>query len=192
MSDPQQPEPAYENPGPPPPLPPAPQAQHPAPHAHYPAPHAPYAAPYTVPQHPQYAAAVTGTAPIGTRTLGLVALILALAALVVTPVAAAIASFAVGLGAGKEIAMRPTTAAWDWSVLSPVRDHVLLGEFAFWGGTILGIWAIVQGIVAIVGRRGRGYGIAAVIIAVIAPIVFGVAAFAAFSLGVASGSSIGG
>lgn len=38
-------------------------------------------------------------------------------------------------------------------------------------GTAFGLWAIVQGIVAIVSRRGRAYGIAAIVIAVSAPAI---------------------
>lgn len=46
------------------------------------------------------------------------------------------------------------------------------GAASFWHiplGTILGLWALIQGIVAIVQNRGRGAGIAAVAIAFAAP-----------------------
>jgi hypothetical protein len=40
--------------------------------------------------------------------------------------------------------------------------HVLLG-------TLLGVWALTQGIVAIVTRRGRGFGVVALVAATLAP-----------------------
>ena len=41
------------------------------------------------------------------------------------------------------------------ALLSPVRDLVLWAEIGFWAGTVLGIWALIQGIVAIATRRGQ-------------------------------------
>lgn len=151
----------------------------------------PYAAPYVAPVHPQYAAVLTPAAPRRSAALGIVALIAAgLAAL--TPVVAAIAAFQIGLGAGKGVASRPVTATWDWSILTPVRDWVLLGEASFWVGTALGVWAIVQGIIAIVRRSGRIAGIVAVVIAMLAPIVFGLATWISLAGGLEAGGSIGG
>jgi hypothetical protein len=69
---------------------------------------------------------------------------------------------------------------------------VLLGECAFWVGTVLGIWALVQGIVAIVRDRGRGLGIGAVVCALLGPVAFAIAANVFLSMGFASGSGIGG
>ena len=68
-----------------------------------------------------------------------------------------IAAYNIGLGTGREIALRPMDIDFDWSMLTPVREWVLVGELAFWGGTVLGIWALVQGIIAIVKNRGRGW-----------------------------------
>ena len=73
-----------------------------------------------------------------------------------------------------------------------MRDQVLLGEIAFWLGTLLGTWALVQGMVALSRRRGRGYGIAAVVVAVLAPAVFAVVTWIALVAGLASGASLGG
>jgi hypothetical protein len=121
-----------------------------------------------------------------------VALVLSLVALVGSCVAVSIATYRIGLGTGREIASRPMSAEFDWSILSPVRDWVLLGELAFWFGTALGVWALVQGIIAIVRDRGRGPGIGAVICAVAAPIAFAVVANVFLGLGFAAGSGIGG
>jgi hypothetical protein len=124
--------------------------------------------------------------------LGFIALALALLAAVGSSVLAAIAAFRIGLGAGREIGSRPFAADFDWSILTPVRAWVLLGEIAFWVGTALGLWALVQGTIAIVTARGRGAGIAAVIIAVLGPIAFGAVVQGFLTAGLAAGTGIGG
>lgn len=126
------------------------------------------------------------------RALGVVALFLALLAAGGASVFAALASFNIGLGTGREIAMRALDADFDWSILTPVRDWVLLGEVSFWAGTLLGITALVLGIVAIVTRRGRGAGIAAVVIAALGPLVFGLVVQGFLTAGFAAGSGVGG
>ncbi|MET0734369.1 MAG: hypothetical protein ABWY55_01795 [Microbacterium sp.] len=155
----------------------------------------PYAAPYVAPvgygPQPSYSPAPP-TSSGGSSALGLVALFAALAAAVGASIGGAIAAFNIGLGVGQEIAMRSIDAGFDWSILTPVREWVLLGELSFWAGTILGVWALIQGIVAIVKRRGRGQGIAAVAIAALGPIAFGIAVQASLTAGFAAGSSIGG
>ncbi|HKP08518.1 MAG TPA: hypothetical protein VJU58_14790, partial [Microbacterium sp.] len=124
--------------------------------------------------------------------LGLTALVLALVATVGASLVGAIASFNIGVGAGREVVSRPFTGDFDWGVLAPVRDWVLLGEVSFWAGTVLGVWALVQGIVAIITARGRGAGIAAVIIAALGPIAFGAVVQGFLTAGLAAGSGIGG
>lgn len=124
--------------------------------------------------------------------VGLIALALALLATVGASIVGAIASFAVGLGAGRGITERAFTADFDWSILTPVRDQVLLGEVAFWTGTAFGLWALVQGIVAIVTARGRGAGIAAVVIAALGPIVFGAVVEGFLTAGLTAGTGVGG
>lgn len=124
--------------------------------------------------------------------LGLIALALALVATVGAGIMGAIASYRIGLGAGREITLRTFDADFDWSILSPVRDWVLLGEVSFWVGTALGVWALVQGIVAIVTARGRGAGIAAVIVAALGPIVFGAVVQGFLTAGLAAGTGLGG
>ncbi len=74
------------------------------------------------------------------------------------------------------------------ALLSPVRGLVLWAEIGFWAGTALGIWALAQGIVAIATKRGGGAGIAAVVLAALGPVVFGVAVGAAVLGGVAAGA----
>lgn len=123
--------------------------------------------------------------------LGLVALLLALGAAVVAPIVGAVAAFQVGTGTASRFESMPSTAWPDLSFLFPVREWVLLGEIAFWAGTVLGIWAIVQGIVAIAKRRGLGTGIAAIVVAVVAIFIFGTVVYAAGLAGVATGATIG-
>jgi len=126
------------------------------------------------------------------KAVGVVALVLAITATVGAGVIAGIASFRIGLGAGREISSRPFTGDFDWTVLTPVRDWVLLGEVSFWAATALGVWALVQGIIAIVTARGRGAGIAAVIIAALGPVGFALMVQGFLSAGLASGTGIGG
>jgi hypothetical protein len=121
-----------------------------------------------------------------------VAFALAVIAALGATILGSIAGYSIGLGTGRDVMLDPTGIDFDWSILTPVRGWVLLGELAFWGGTILGIWALVQGIIAIAKNRGRGWGIAAVVIAVIGPIAFGIGVQAFLAAGFASGASVGG
>jgi hypothetical protein len=123
--------------------------------------------------------------------LGIAALVLAVLAAVGATVLGSIAGYGIGLGTGRSMALRPMDIDFDWSILTPVRDWVLLGEVAFWAGTALGTWALVQGIVAIVRDRGRGWGIAAVIVAVLGPIAFAIGVQTFLTAGFASGASVG-
>lgn len=124
--------------------------------------------------------------------LGVVALVLSLVATLGAGLLGAIAAFNIGVGAGRGLANLPSDGSFDWSILTPVRDWVLLGEVSFWIGTALGVWALAQGIVATVTARGRAAGIAAIVVAGIGPIVFGVVVQGMLSAGLAAGSSVGG
>lgn len=137
-------------------------------------------------------APVYGVPPVKrSSVLGVVALALALVATVGASLVAAIASYRIGLGAGRQITAGALDTDFDWSVLTPVRDWVLLGEVSFWVGTALGVWALVQGVVAIVSARGRGAGIAAVIVAALGPIVFGAVVQGFLTAGLSAGTGIG-
>jgi hypothetical protein len=142
------------------------------------------------PWTPQAPGNPAGGAPANANPagLGVVALILAIVAAVIAPLAAAIAGFQIGVGTGDQLGTMSGSDV-DWSILSPVREWVLLAEVSFWAGTVLGIWAIVQGIIAIAKRRGRGPGIAAVVVAVIGPLLYGVALWGFFAAGVASSAT---
>lgn len=153
---------------------PAPQA---APPGAYQVPVGGYAAPtgsYVVPD----------AAPRASGVLGILALILAIVAAVVTPVIAGVAGFQIGRRLPEGVS---TTSDDVLSILSPARDQVLWAELSFWTGTILGIAAIVIGIIAIRKRQGRGAGIGALVVAGLGPIIFFVVLLIAFSTGSASG-----
>ncbi len=131
-------------------------------------------------------------APARGKGVGIVALIAGLIAFVGATVTVSIAAYRIGLGAGRDLVTGTPSADFDWSVLAPVRDWVLLAEISFWAGTALGLWALVQGIVAIATGRGRGAGAAGVVLAVLAPISFAVALSVFLGAGLAAGSGIGG
>nr|WP_236571237.1 hypothetical protein [Microbacterium hydrocarbonoxydans] len=120
----------------------------------------------------------------GSSLLGIVALVLAVAATVVIPIIGGIVGFEIGtrLPSGLD-----TSEPEFLTILSPARDQVLWAEIAFWTGTVLGIAAIVLGIVAIRKRRGRGAGIAAIVVAAVGPIIFWIGLVIALSAGTASG-----
>ena len=147
------------------------------------------AAPYRHPVSPAYGAAVTERPPTASGALGVVALVLAIVAFLVPALVAGIAGYPIGAGVGEQLNMASAEGWDDLSVLSPVRGWILAAEIAFWAGTVLGIWAIAQGIVAIVRAHGRGQGIAALVVAVVAPMVFGVVLYAAALAGIAAGAA---
>jgi hypothetical protein len=125
--------------------------------------------------------------PVESRsgTAGAVAFVLSLVAAVIAPIVGSVAGFQVGLGALSDLSFDGAT--FDWSLLTPVRDSVLLAEIAFWIGTVCGLWALVQGIFATVTRRGRGLGIAAIVLAALGAVIFFTALQISFGVGAATG-----
>lgn len=117
--------------------------------------------------------------------LGIVAFFLALSAFLIPSILGAANAFAIGLEIG-EGGLYRLTEYGDLNVLMPVRNEVLWIEVAFWFGTVIGIWAFIQGIVAIAKRRGRGLGIAAAVIAFFGPGSFFFAALMGLSFGIAA------
>ncbi|MET0672396.1 MAG: hypothetical protein ABWY37_02780, partial [Microbacterium pygmaeum] len=146
--------------------------------------------PWTPQQLPPMPAVPTARAA-GGSALGIVAFVLGLIAAVGASIVAAVAGFQIGIGTGDQLAtqLAPAGADFDFALLSPVREWVLLAEVSFWVGTVLGVWAIVQGIVAIAKNRGRGWGITAVVIAVAGPVIYGVALWGLFATGIASSAT---
>ncbi len=115
--------------------------------------------------------------------LGILALVLSLVAAVVVPIVAGVA----GYGIGQRIPGGLDTTDPDFlTVLSPARDQVLWAELSFWTGTILGIAAIVLGILSIRRRQGRGPGIAGIVVAALGPVFFWLVLLVTVSVGTAS------
>ncbi|PCE15959.1 hypothetical protein AUC47_10615 [Microbacterium sp. SZ1] len=136
-----------------------------------------YAAPsgaYQVPQPTEKKSAL----------LGILSLIFAAVSSLIMPIVVGVAGYEIG----RRIPSGLDTTDPDFlSLLSPARDQVLWAEISFWTGTILGIAAIVIGIIAIRRNQGRGAGIAALVVAVIGPIIFWVVLLFAISTGTAAG-----
>lgn len=129
--------------------------------------------------------------PARSAALGLTAFLLSMGAAVLAPAAAGIGGYAIGAGTGERLMAGTLGTDFDWSLLSPVREWVLLVEVGFWAGTVVGVWAIVQGIIAIARRAGRGWGIAAVVCAAVGPVIFGLTLQAVIVAGLAASASTG-
>ncbi len=109
------------------------------------------------------------TVPRRGHGLGLFALVLALAVIFGT----VIASILIGSEGGQFATDRTDDSfTYNLSGDSPtVQALALATGWQYIIGTALGVWAIVQGIVAIAKNRGRLFGALAVIIAVPGPLV---------------------
>lgn len=122
-----------------------------------------YAAPDYAPGH---------RAPVS-KKLGIIAFVASLLAVVI----GAILAFVAGLqAAGIAQYADTSTGQVDPSTLPPGAEQsaiavgvLSVAAFAVYG--ILGLWGFIQGIIAAVKNRGRGWGIAAIIIAVLGGIV---------------------
>lgn len=166
---------------PPAPVPPASYPAYQAPAGAYQVPVGGYAAPtggYAAPEAPQRRSSA----------LGILALLLALIVAVVLPIIAGFSAWAIGYGIPDSASDLSTQDFDSLAFLSPVRDQVFWTELTFWAATILGVAAIVIGIVAIVKRRGRAQGIAGLVIAVVAPAIYFTVAFVALGFGATAGA----
>ncbi len=136
---------------------------------------------------------VAAPSAVASRTIGVIALIVALVGIIAATLLSALTGFEAARGAVVHAGLSSTSSLEHLSddealaLLSPVRGLVLWAEIGFWAGALLGVWAIVQGIVAIATRRGRGPGISAVVVAAVGPIVYGVAVTIAVFAGIAVG-----
>ncbi|UWF76921.1 hypothetical protein [Microbacterium neungamense] len=168
-------------PGPPPSaVPPVPAYQ--APPGAYRVPVGGYPAPagsYTVPD----------AAPRASATMGILALVLALLAAIGAPLLGGVMGFQIGRILPDVFATGAASGITSTALLSPARDQVLWAEIAFWAGTVLGTAAFVLGIVATVKRRGRGQGIAAIVLAALGPVLFGVTVSVLIGFGAAAGAA---
>lgn len=147
---------------------------------------APFAAPHVAP--PAGTLLTPPAASARRRRLGTWALILSLVA---TLLASAVAGFLAFRIASRVLPDLQTATTVDARVFSPVRELVLAGEITFWAATVIGVTALVLGIVATARNAARGAGIAAIVVAALGPIVFG--AFVVLAItGAAATASTGG
>jgi hypothetical protein len=124
--------------------------------------------------------------PISHRShnLGAIAAIVGLVVFVAAPVVMAF----IGVGFAPTFSeLSKSGAALDPNSLTAAEMSQVSGwSYGFLAvllaGTVLGLWALVQGIVAISRNRGRGFGILAIVFAVLAPF----ASIIAFSAAAAS------
>ncbi|MBN7794855.1 hypothetical protein JF550_13365 [Microbacterium esteraromaticum] len=126
--------------------------------------------------------------PAPSKTLGALALVAAFLAAVVAPIIGASLAFVIGTVVPATALDVDTTFTDDLALLSPARMHVLWAEITFWAATVVGVAAIVLGIIAGVTRRGRGMGIAAIVIAAVGPVFFFVGVAILFGIGTAVGT----
>lgn len=171
---------------PPPPPPAAPSGSYGVPVGGYQAPAGGYQIPvgYQVPAHQAPQAEQPRS-----RVFGTIALILSLIAAVVVPVLGGVFGYQIGM-------LLPTTEIDvassfndDLAMLSPARMQVLWAEIAFWTGTVLGVLALVLGIMAVVKRQGRGAGITAIVLAALGPVFFVTAVLVMLGIGAAVGTA---
>ncbi|MGF3056717.1 hypothetical protein [Microbacterium sp. YY-01] len=105
------------------------------------------------------------------KVTGVIAFVMGVVAGVIAPILAFSPSYKIG-----QALMSPGATQYlendDLTPLIPVRGDVLFVELLFWGGTLLGIAAIVMGIIAIAKKKGRGFGIFAIILALLGAVAF--------------------
>ncbi|WP_150959036.1 hypothetical protein [Microbacterium testaceum] len=139
------------------------------------------------PAAPAYVAPASGK-PKGSRRLGLIAFVVSLIGVVGGSIIAFIAgtqsaSLAPYADAGQQI--DPNTLPPDVQQATVLFGLLSVVAFAVYG--ILGLWGFIQGIVAAIKNRGRGWAIGAIALSVLGGIVVGSALAAGAAVGVTSG-----
>jgi hypothetical protein len=108
----------------------------------------------------------------GSSRLGLVAMVISIVVLVLSPIASAILGNALSPFAIFDSNGQPDYSAMDAAQSSPAMTAIALGATAhFLLGTALGVFALIAGFIAVRRNRGRSFGIVAVVFALLAPIV---------------------
>jgi len=129
--------------------------------------------------------------PVLSNRLGLIAFVASLVAVVGGSIIAFIAGLQSAGVAQYAQQNGDTTGQIDPNTLPPgvEQSAILVGVLtvvAFAVYAIFGLWGFIQGIVAAIKRRGRGYGIAAIILAVLGGIVVSVALAIGAGIGLGS------
>ncbi|RKT36452.1 hypothetical protein DEU34_0966 [Microbacterium sp. AG1240] len=124
--------------------------------------------------------------PKGSNKLGLIAFVVALAAVVI----GSIVAYLGGQSLGTLIEYTGTSGTVDANDLPPAAQQIAAsgGLLTFAGFAVFGVlalWGFVQGIVAVVKKRGRGWGIAAIIVAVLGGVIVSIIWGVGFAAGAA-------
>jgi len=125
------------------------------------------------------------------KTVGRVAAVLAVSALVIGVITGVLFGTAIAQSdAFRQILENGGRTPADPSQFAGLEDdpNIAAAGLMFLFGTLVGLWAIVQGIVAIATKRGRGAGVFAVIVAVVAVIAVFVTYGAIAAVAVSNGS----
>lgn len=104
------------------------------------------------------------------RALGVVAMIAGIAVFVLSP----IASVFIGIAAGPVATATENSFSFSADTASPNPAIAILGVSVLLHiglGSVIGVWSIVQGIIAVATKRGRAYGVVAIVLAAVAPIL---------------------
>ncbi|WP_431280014.1 hypothetical protein [Leifsonia poae] len=106
------------------------------------------------------------------KVLGVVAMYGAIVVLVLS----VIASIVVGNSVGPIADRSSTGFSYSTSTMTAEQAAafggtalLILAQLA--GGTVIGLWALIQGIIAAATKRGRAYGVIAIVVAAAAPII---------------------
>lgn len=112
------------------------------------------------------------------KTVGRIALVVAFIALVLGVIGGYVLGNALGSSGVMGGLLDGSTTGADQQQLQDeiannpaVESQLATGGILMGVGTLFGLWAIVQGIVAIATKRGRGWGVFALVLAVVAAIV---------------------
>lgn len=124
--------------------------------------------------NPAEAAASLGASDIAARSrpdkLGRISMYLAIAVLVLSVAASIlIAAWGTTMDPSHQTIINGHSTTVQTGYTAVPNETALLLQFTF--GTILGIGAIVLGIIAVVRKMGRRFGVAAIAIAVAAPVL---------------------
>ena len=110
--------------------------------------------------------------PAKPKTLGVVAFIAGLVVLLFSLVLSVVGGIAFAPIAGKAIT---AGGVIDQTVINSddpgIAAFGVLSTLFFAAGTLLGLWALVQGLVATIKKRGRAFGIVAMALAVATPVI---------------------
>ncbi len=139
---------------------------------------------------PEPAGDMFGPAGASRRLLGIVALIAAVVVVVAATVIAFLGGYPIGVAGGRALAEAPVGQGIDPTWIAPLQGWVLVVEITFWIGTLGGLWALIQGLIAIATHRGREFGIAAAVVAFTGPALFIAAGTSTLLAGFATASTL--